>query len=155
MFAISHAWSLLSCLFRARAGKRILLKNHGNTSITFKQQIFDISDSFFPIELSYERAENELSINVIFFLKFRYRSPNKFLVALLHIVFIHSCVKNVSCEWYQMKEEDPSFPNMYHLFIIIMNEIWLNNDKSRVSFFWDALYNTSSRIGTLTEPEGC
>ena len=97
---------------------------------------------FFPNEVSYEGAGNALSGNVIFFLKFRYRSPNKFLVALLHIAFIHSCMKNVSYEWHQMKEEDPSFPNMYHLFIIIMNEIWLNNDKSRFRFFWDALYNS-------------
>ena len=100
------------CLGLGQAAKanRFVKKNHGNTSITLHQQIFVISGSFFPIEVSYERAENELSRNVIFFLKFRYRSLNKFLVALLHIVFIHSCVKHVSYyEWHQMKE-DPSFP---------------------------------------------
>ena len=61
----------------------------------------------------------ELSRNVIFSLKFRYRLPNDFLVSSLQIVFDHSCVKYASYGLLQMKEEDLSFTNMCHLLIII------------------------------------
>ena len=91
---------------------------------TLIQDISVIPGTFYVNEVSYERAGIKLSRNVIIYLKFRYRSPNKFLVSLLHIVFIHSCVKYVSYEWHQIKEEDPGFPNiMYHLFIIIAIKI--------------------------------
>ena len=35
---------------------------------------------------------------------------------------------------------DLSFPNMYHLLIIILIKLWQNIDDSRFRFFWDALY---------------
>ena len=70
---------------------------------------------FFLIEVSYERAENELSRNVIFSLEFRYRPPNDFWVPFLQIDSNHA-----SYELYQMKEEDLRFTTMYHLLIIIV-----------------------------------
>ena len=70
------------------------------------------------IEVSYERAENELFRNVIFSLKFRFRPPNDFLVSSLQIAFNHSCVNFTSYELHQMKEEDIGFKNMCHLLII-------------------------------------
>ena len=72
------------------------------------------------------RAETQLSRNVIFSLKFRYRPPNdflvsslqihfnQFLVSSLQIHFNHSCMKYVLNELHEMKEEDLSFPNMCH-----------------------------------------
>ena len=79
--------------------------------------------AIFLIEVSYERAEMELSRNVIFSLKFRYRPPNDFLVSSLEIAFNHSCVKYASYEL-QTKEDDLSFPNMCHLLIIIVVKLW-------------------------------
>ena len=75
---------------------------------------------FFLIEVSYEKAETELSRNLNFSMKFRYRLPNDFLVSFLQIAFNHSCVIYASYEFHQMKEEAPSFTNMYHLLVIIV-----------------------------------
>ena len=80
-----------------------------------KQDISVIPGSFFLTEVSFERAGNVLFRNVIISLKFSYRCANDFLVALLQIVFVHSCVKYVSYEWYQMKDEELSFSDMCHL----------------------------------------
>ena len=66
------------------------------------------------IEVSYERAENEPSRNVIFSLTFKYRTPNDFLVPSFQIALNHSCVKYASYELHQMKEEDLSFTNVCH-----------------------------------------
>ena len=83
--------------------------NYGNASITLNKQNFVIPGSFFLIEVSYDRAEIELSRNAIFPLKFRYRPPYDFLVSSLQIAFNHSCVKYASYELNNMKEEDLSF----------------------------------------------
>ena len=45
---------------------------------TLNKQNFVIPSSFFLTEVSYERAETQLSRNVMFSLKFRYRPPNDF-----------------------------------------------------------------------------
>ena len=63
---------------------------------------FVIPGLYLLIEVSYERAETELSRNVIFSLKFRYRPPNDFLVPSLQIDFNHSCMKYASYELHQM-----------------------------------------------------
>ena len=63
---------------------------------------------------SYERAETQLSKNVIFSLKYRYRPPSDFWVSSLQIHLITHAYN----ELHQMKE-NPSFPNMCHLSIII------------------------------------
>ena len=47
------------------------------------KQNFVIPSSFFLTRVSYERAETQLSRNVIFSLKFRYRPPNDLLVSSL------------------------------------------------------------------------
>ena len=65
-------------------------------------------------------AETELSRNVIFSLKFRYRPPNDFLIPSLQIDFSHSCVKYASYELHKIKEEDLRFTNMCYLFIVIV-----------------------------------
>ena len=118
---------------------------------TLIQDISVIPGTFYVIEVSYERAGIKLSRNVIIYLKFRYRSPNKFLVSLLHIVFIHSCVKYVSYEWHQMKEEDPGFPNMYHLFIIIVIKIWSSIDESRFRFFFSRTHCSIQSVTSSIE----
>ena len=69
--------------------------------------------------------EPQLSRNVIFSLKFRYRPPNDFLVSSLQIHFNHSCVKYASYELHQMEEEDLSFPNMCHLVIINVTNVMI------------------------------
>ena len=106
--------SLLSTLFVATAGsrwKRTRLIKLWKCKHYFKQTELCYSWLIFLIEVSYERAEIELSRNVIFSLKFRYRPPNDFSVSSLQIVFNHSCVKYASYELHQMKEEDLSFTN--------------------------------------------
>ena len=103
-----------------------------------------ISGSLVMTEVSYERSGNELFRNFIISLKWKYCCANNFLVALLHIVFIHSCVNYVSYERYQMKDVELSFPNMCHLLFKIKIKVWLNINKSRFRFFWDALYSSTS-----------
>ena len=93
--------------------------------------------NFLLIEVSYEKAENELLRNVIFSLKFRYRPKNNFLVSSLQIDFIHSCLKCASYELHQMEEEDLSLTNMCHLLIIIVIKLWWNIDNSRFRFFFE------------------
>ena len=61
--------------------------------ITLNKQNFVIPGSFFLIEVSYEMVETELSRNVIFSLRFRYRPPNDILVPSLQNAFNHSCMK--------------------------------------------------------------
>ena len=102
---------------------KFILSNYGNASITLNKQKFVIPGSFFLIEASYERAEHELSRNVIFSLKFRYCPPHDFLVPSLQIVCNHSCMKYASYELHQMNEEDLSFTNMCHLLIIIVIQL--------------------------------
>ena len=83
--------SILLVLLRQAASENELLKsNYGNASITLNKQNFVIPCSFLLIEVSYEGAETELSRNVIFSLKFRYRPPNDILVSSRQIVFNHS-----------------------------------------------------------------
>ena len=94
--------------------------NKKNASITLNKQNFVIPGSFFLIEVSYERAETELSRNLNFSSKFRYRPPNDFLVSFLQIAFNHSCAKYASYELHQIQEEDLSFTNMCHLLIIVV-----------------------------------
>ena len=72
------------------------------------------------IEVSYERAETQLSRNVIFSLKFRYRPPNDFWVSSLQIHLNHSCMEYASYGLHQMKEEDLCLTNMCDLSIIIV-----------------------------------
>ena len=92
-----------------------------NETENYRCFIITFFRSFFLTEVSYERAETQLSRNVIFSLKFRYRPPNDFLVSSLQIHLInHSCVKYASYELHQMKEEDLSFTNMCHLLFIIV-----------------------------------
>ena len=104
-----HAWlivnetelSLLSTLFVASSGsqwKRIRLIKLWKYKHYFKQTELCYSLLIFLTEVSYERAENELSRNVIFSLKFRYRPPSDILVSSLQIVRNHSSVKYSSYE---------------------------------------------------------
>ena len=105
----------ICCYDRQPVKTNSFKSNHGNASITLTKQNFVIPGSFFLIEVSYERAENELFRNVNFLLKFRYRPSNDFLVPFIQIVLNQSCVKYASYELHQMKEEYLSFTNMCHL----------------------------------------
>ena len=90
--------------------KRIRLIKLWKCKHYFKQtELCYYYSSFLLTEVSYERAETQLSRNMIFSLKFRYRPPNDFLVSSLQIHSNHSCVKYALYELHQMKEEDLSF----------------------------------------------
>ena len=104
-------------LRQAASEKELVWSNYGNAIIFLNKQNFVIPGSFFSIEVSYERAEIE-----IWFSPWNSDTARKmtFWFPLFKIAFNHSWVKYASYELHQMKEEDPSFPNMCHLLIIIV-----------------------------------
>ena len=105
--------SLLSTLYVATAVSQ--WKRTRLIKLCKCKQNFAISSTFLLIEVSYERAEIELSRNVIFLLEFRYRPPNDFFFFLFKSFLITHA-------W-----------NMHHMSC-------KNINNSRFRFFWDTLY---------------